>query len=695
MIMHIQGLNDQNDSQPSGQNGSKPLQVGRLPEPSFDINAFDINALDPLSVEALAVEALANELYGAVPGQSSVGSQVHQAQSVGEAMTPGPQPESSPTTFPVSYSLDNPAVVMSPVSTFPVEYSPTVTATAMPSGPQPETGTKIPSPGVSALTAVENPVGSDALTAMAQQLYAQMTSASLDPNMQQALAGLKSAAFFPTGSPFPSSAAPSETLSMEALNAMVQEMSAQLLIPSVDGSFSQLTPTLPLSEAKLPQAVTDIGAVETPSPKSEGTQPSFYFLSSPVVENLGLKSESVFDVQVIRKDFPILHQTVNGKPLIWLDNAATTQKPQSVIDALSRFYERDNSNIHRAAHTLAARATDAYEAARETVQRFLGASSASEIIFARGTTEAINLVSQTYGRKYIRSGDEIVLSALEHHANIVPWQMLAQETGAVLKVIPVNDRGEILLEEYARILGPRTRFVAVTQVSNALGTILPVKEITEMAHRHGARVLIDGAQGVPHLSVNVQALDCDFYVFSGHKLFAPTGIGVLYGKRELLEDMPPWQGGGNMIRSVTFEHTIYEGVPAKFEAGTPNIADAVGLGAAIDYLNRLGLVNLEQYEHKLTVYGMEQLALIPGLRLIGTAPHKVGVLSFLLGNLSVEEVGNRLAQEGIAVRAGHHCAQPTMQRYGVTGTVRPSLAFYNTFEEIDALVEVLRTIRFR
>jgi len=683
MIMHIQGLNDQN--------GSKAPQVGRLPEPSFDINA-----LNPLSVEALA-----NELYGAVPGQSSGASQVHQAQSVGEAVIPGPPPESPPTTFPVPYSLDNPAVVMSPASTFPVEYSPTVTATAMPSVPQLETGTKIPSPGVSALTAVENPVGSDALTAMAQQLFAQMTSGSLDPNMQQALAGLKSAAFFPTGSPFPSSAAPSETLSMEALNAMVQEMSAQLLIPSVDGSFSQLTPTLPLSEAKLPQTVTDIGAVETPSPKSEGThksegtQPSFYFLSSPVVENLGLKSESVFDVQVIRKDFPILHQTVNGKPLIWLDNAATTQKPQSVIDALSRFYERDNSNIHRAAHTLAARATDAYEAARETVQRFLGASSASEIIFARGTTEAINLVSQTYGRKYIRSGDEIVLSALEHHANIVPWQMLAQETGAVLKVIPVNDRGEILLEEYARILGPRTRFVAVTQVSNALGTILPVKEITEMAHRHGARVLIDGAQGVPHLSVNVQALDCDFYVFSGHKLFAPTGIGVLYGKRELLEDMPPWQGGGNMIRSVTFEHTIYEGVPAKFEAGTPNIADAVGLGAAIDYLNRLGLVNLEQYEHKLTVYGMEQLALIPGLRLIGTAPHKVGVLSFLLGNLSVEEVGNRLAQEGIAVRAGHHCAQPTMQRYGVTGTVRPSLAFYNTFEEIDALVEVLRTIRFR
>ncbi|HEY9753290.1 MAG TPA: cysteine desulfurase [Coleofasciculaceae cyanobacterium] len=410
---------------------------------------------------------------------------------------------------------------------------------------------------------------------------------------------------------------------------------------------------------------------------------------------MGLESDALFDIQVIRQDFPILQQQVHGKPLIWLDNAATTQKPQRVIDAVSRFYERDNSNIHRGAHTLAARATDAYEAARETVQRFLGAGSASEIVFLRGTTEAINLVAQTYGRQQIRMGDEIILSTLEHHANIVPWQMLAQETGAMLKVMPVTDSGEIMLEEYARLLGPRTRIVAVTHVSNALGTILPVREITEMAHRHGARVLIDGAQGVPHLPVNVQALDCDFYTFSGHKLFGPTGIGVLYGKRELLQAMPPWQGGGSMIRHVTFEHTTYADPPAKFEAGTPNIADAIGLGAAIDYITKLGMVNLEQYERKLTEYATQRLIQIPGLRLIGTAPHKVGVLSFVFDDLSPEDVGKRLDQEGIAVRAGHHCAQPTMQRYGITGTVRPSLAFYNTCEEIDMLVDVLRTLRYR
>ena len=502
---------------------------------------------------------------------------------------------------------------------------------------------------VNQATKEEKPAETDALSAIAQQLYAQMSSGSLDPAMQQAIVGLTSAVFAPD------------------------------LPPEFLGKTSS-----PNSE--------------TSKETSETDSPNFYFLSPTVgenTENLGLKSDAPFDVQVIRQDFPILHQKVNGRTLIWFDNAATTQKPQSVIDSVSRFYERDNSNIHRGAHTLAARATDAYEAARETVQRFLGAGSASEIVFARGTTEAINLVAQTYGRKYIRQGDEIILSTLEHHANIVPWQMLAQETGAILRVIPVNDAGEVLLEEYARLLGPRTRFVAVTQVSNALGTILPVREITEMAHRHNAHVLIDGAQGVPHLPVNVQALDCDFYTFSGHKLFAPTGIGVLYGKREILEAMPPWQGGGSMIRHVTFEHTTYEEPPAKFEAGTPNIADAVGLGAAIDYLNCLGLVNIEEYERQLTAYATERLSQIPGLHLIGTSPHKVGVLSFLLDDLPPEEVGKRLDREGIAVRAGHHCAQPTMQRYGITGTVRPSLAFYNTRSEIETLAEVLRTMRFR
>ncbi len=406
-------------------------------------------------------------------------------------------------------------------------------------------------------------------------------------------------------------------------------------------------------------------------------------------------SSEGFDVSSIRKDFPALNQKVHGKQIIWFDNAATTQKPQSVINALSRFYEHDNSNIHRGAHTLAARATDAYEAARDKVRRFLTASSASEIIFVRGTTEGINLVAQSYGRKYIGAGDEIVLPTLEHHANIVPWQMLAQETGAILRQVPINDRGEILLEEYARLLGPRTRFVALSHVSNALGTVLPIREMTALAHRYDALVLVDGAQAAAHVPVDVQMLDCDFYVFSGHKLFGPTGIGVLYGKKQVLDAMPPWQGGGSMIRTVTFEKTSYNDIPAKFEAGTPNIAGAVGLGAAIDYVNRIGLDNITRYEHALTRYATEHLAQIPGLRQIGTARDKVSVLSFVLQDMPPEDVGRFLDLEGIAVRAGHHCAQPTMQRFGVTGTVRPSLAFYNTCEEIDTLVAALYKIQHR
>lgn len=446
-----------------------------------------------------------------------------------------------------------------------------------------------------------------------------------------------------------------------------------------DQLFAPLPPLFSEEEKQITPLLSEVKK-ETP----------LYFLSpSATVPHLGLDPHESFDVETVRRDFPILHQKVNGKPLIWFDNAATTQKPQAVIDALSHFYQRDNSNIHRGAHTLAARATNAYEEAREKVQRFLGAGSSSEIIFARGSTEAINLIAQTYGRKYIQAGDEIILSTLEHHANIVPWQMLAKERGAVLKVIPVTDSGEIILEEYGRLLGPRTKLVAVGHVSNALGTILPIKEIIAMAHRQGVHVLIDGAQGIPHLAVNVQDLDCDFYAFSGHKLFAPTGIGAIYVKRQILEDLPPWQGGGSMIRHVTFEQTIYSEPPAKFEAGTPNIADAVGLGAAIDYLNHLGIANIEKYEQKLICYARKCLGEIPGLRHFGTAPHKVGVLSFDIPGIPAEQVGQHLAQAGIAVRAGHHCAQPTMQRYGVVGMVRPSLAFYNTCKEIDTLVEVL------
>lgn len=399
------------------------------------------------------------------------------------------------------------------------------------------------------------------------------------------------------------------------------------------------------------------------------------------------------DVSAIRKDFPILRQRVHGKPLVWFDNAATTQKPQSVIDAISRFYENDNSNIHRGAHTLAARATDAYEGARDKIQKFLGASSVKEIVFVRGTTEGINLIAQTYGRKFLQPGDEIVMSVLEHHANIVPWQMIAKEKGANIRVIPVNDRGEVMLEEYQKLLGPRTKVVALTQASNGLGTILPVAEMTQMAKRYGARVLIDGAQSVAHIPVNMQQLGCDFFVFSGHKIFGPTGIGAAYIKEELHDILPPWQGGGNMIRNVTFEETTFSEAPAKFEAGTPNIADAVGLGAALDYVNQFGLPNIAAYEHHLLEYATERLIAIPGLRLIGTAREKVGVLSFVLPNRRTEEVGRLLDQEGIAVRSGHHCSQPSLRRFGVDSTVRPSLSFYNTTGEIDRLVEAVRRIQ--
>ncbi|MFN8469955.1 MAG: cysteine desulfurase [Caldilineaceae bacterium] len=425
---------------------------------------------------------------------------------------------------------------------------------------------------------------------------------------------------------------------------------------------------------------------------------NFYFLdpagfTAGHVPDLQQGAQPPYDVHAVRRDFPVLHQKVYGKPLIWLDSAATSQKPQAVIDAESSFYEHDNSNIHRAAHALAARATDAYEGARKKVQNFLGASSPDEIIFVRGTTEGINLIAQTCGRQRLQPGDEIILTTLEHHANIVPWQFVAQEKGVVIKVVPITDTGEVRLEEYARLLSPRTRIVALTHVSNTLGTVVPVELMTALAHQVGATVVVDGAQSVPHFRVNVQALDCDFFVFSGHKLFAPTGIGAVYGKKALLEALPPWQGGGNMIDHVTFEHTTFNKVPYKFEAGTGHIGGAVGLGAAIDYLDRIGFEAATHYEDGLLAYATQGLATIPDLRLFGTAPHKVGVASFALGGISPEEIGKFLDRQGIAVRAGHHCAQPTMQRFGVTGMVRPSLAFYNTFEEIDALIAAVYKAR--
>jgi cysteine desulfurase/selenocysteine lyase len=395
---------------------------------------------------------------------------------------------------------------------------------------------------------------------------------------------------------------------------------------------------------------------------------------------------AAFDVEKIRADFPILSRQVHGLPLVYLDNAATTQKPRAVIDSLTRYYTEENANIHRGVHHLSQIATDAHDAARRTVQRFLNAADPAEIIFTRGATESINLVAQTYGRAHVGAGDEIVITAMEHHSNIVPWQILCEEKGARLRIAPINDAGELLLDELEALLNAKTKLLAITHISNALGTINPLAPIVEMAHSKGIPVLVDGAQSVPHVRVDVQALGCDFYAFSGHKIYGPTGIGVLYGKRALLEAMPPWQGGGDMIRSVTFEKTLYNQLPYKFEAGTPDIAGAIGLGAALEYLDGIGLENAKSHEHALLEYGTRALEAIPGLRLIGTAKEKAGVLSFVMENIHPHDIGTILDQQGIAIRTGHHCAQPLMQRFGIPATARASLAVYNTTADLDALV---------
>ena len=483
-------------------------------------------------------------------------------------------------------------------------------------------------------------------------------------------------------------------------------------------SPTQAAPAAPqgLASAQAPTTASadTVGApaLARPPANAPSGEPQYYFVHAPqpftransaygapeqhtshaAGPHTGTEQHPAFDVHAVRRDFPILRERVHGQPLVWLDNAATTHKPQSVIERIAHFYQHENSNIHRAAHELAARATDAYEGARERVKNFIHAPDVNEVIFVRGTTEAINLVAQSWGAQHVGMGDEIIVSHLEHHANIVPWQQLASAKGAKLRVIPVDDSGQVLLDEYQKLLSERTKIVAVTQVSNALGTVVPVKEIVAMAHRAGAKVLVDGAQSVSHMRVDVQEMDADFFVFSGHKVFGPTGIGVLWGKRAVLEDMPPWQGGGNMIADVTFEKTVFQPIPNKFEAGTGNIADAVGLGAAIDYITRLGIENIARYEHELLCYGMQQLAALPGVRLIGTAANKTSVMSFTLQGYSTDEVGKALNQEGIAVRTGHHCAQPILRRMGVQTTVRPSLAFYNTFEEIDRLVAVVRRL---
>jgi cysteine desulfurase/selenocysteine lyase len=482
---------------------------------------------------------------------------------------------------------------------------------------------------------------------------------------------------------------------------------SQGIVPTVPGVLAGASdsgkPTVPVAPRGsappkppewLPEApsVVDLGWSDAPPAAPVVDEHNYYFLTkADPVPRLPDEHE-VFDVNAVRADFPILQETVNGKPLIWFDNAATTQKPQVVIDRLSHFYAHENSNIHRAAHELAARATDAYEEARDTVRRFIGAAKAEEIIFVRGTTEAINLVAYAWGGKHLLPGDEIVITHLEHHANIVPWQLLSQQTGSILKVAPVDDAGNLLMSEFEDLLGPRTKLVAATQVSNALGTVTPVEKIVELGHRYGARVLIDGAQSIPHLPVDVSETGVDFFAFSGHKIYGPTGIGVLYGREDALAETPPWQGGGNMIADVTLERSLYQGPPNKFEAGTGNIADAVGLGEALRYVERVGIERIASYEHALLEYATPRLADVPGVRLVGTAAEKASVLSFVLAGHQPLEVGKALNAEGIAVRAGHHCAQPILRRLGLEATVRPSFAFYNTFEEIDVFVNAVRRI---
>jgi len=559
---------------------------------------------------------------------------------------------------------------------------------ALSSGHLPKAG--VPAPSMPSLPSVDKfPDGAD----LARFSFA-------DPSAAQTSAFGGVSALSPTGP------LPSQAFATEPLTAQTSPFS--LPLPEFGAAFPHFESPVP-GIAELPALASadaspysqagasqlyfmqHAGAMSKPRPEvSAPSQPSQFEPS--LVPDIG-PIRGAFDAASVRADFPILKEEVNGHSLVWLDNAATTQKPQAVIDRISYFYEHENSNIHRAAHELAARATDAYEDARNKVQHFLNASSAKEIVFVRGATEAINFVAKSWGRKFIGKDDEIVVSQLEHHANIVPWQMLCSETGAKLRVIPVDDTGQILLDEYERLLNSRTKFVSFTQVSNALGTITPAQQMVQMAHRYGARVLVDGAQAVSHMRVDVQSLDCDFYVFSGHKVFGPTGIGVVYGKQDVLAETPPWQGGGNMIVDVTFERTIYQPPPGRFEAGTGNIADAVGLGAAIAYLDRIGMENISRHEHELLVYATRELLKIPGLCLIGTAKEKAGVMSFVLEGHRTEDVGVALNREGIAVRSGHHCAQPTLRRFGQETTVRPSLALYNNYEDIDRMIAALRRIK--
>lgn len=639
----------------------------------------------PISEAELA--AMANQVFAA-----SFGPGVRPGNDTPpQAVPPAPRGSAPDTTS--AASLGSAAVGAAPYSPAPLFIdAPSVAGvsrlTPTSPGPEPVPPQTVPvaprgsAPDVSAATSTAHTSGS--LT----------DTYTRDPYTSAAPTGVPAPDGFtvPKGLVFPDGTVPTSTSTARATARQVTPEPLRALKP--DWLVIPEVPDLGYGAAPSWYPTTSAPAGSTRP--AQGDEAKYYFASSAPgfaeqVPQTADKHE-IFDVHAFRADFPILRETVNGKPLIWFDNAATTQKPQAVIDRISYFYAHENSNIHRAAHELAARATDAYEEARETARRFIGAPKAEQIIFVRGTTEAINLVAKAWGGKHLQPGDEIVITNLEHHANIVPWQMIARQTGAVIKVAPVDDAGNLLLNEFERLLGPRTKIVSATQVSNALGTVTPVEKIVELGHRYGARVLIDAAQSIPHIPIDVTKTGADFLVYSGHKIFGPTGIGVVYGTEEVLAETPPWQGGGNMIADVTIERAIYQGLPNKFEAGTGNIADAVGLGEALRYVEKVGIERIAEYEHALLEYATPRLAEVRGVRLIGTAEKKASVLSFVLAGHESIEVGKALNAEGIAVRAGHHCAQPILRRMGVETTVRPSFAFYNTFDEIDVFIDAMHRI---
>lgn len=638
--------------------------------------------LPPGLPDPAALARMASEFFAALPGASATGGVPvpSNVQPAGLSLPPGLSGPATPAAVPFGALL--PGANVAPTS----PQSAANAGASLPAlVPHAQAPNGVPDHVLAAAPGFDGRLGSHALGVPEAHASNVPTPAQSSPGGQAlpAVPGSHSAFYF-LGEP--AAAAPSLPGRGDvALPAVEDRVTPQSFgLPGADDLRALLQ-----SDRRAPAAPTaatpgNFYFVDAASPRGEP--------ASAALPQASASAHPAFDVHAIRRDFPILQERVNGRPLVWFDNAATTQKPQAVIDRLAHFYAHENSNIHRAAHELAARATDAYEGAREIVRRFIGAGSVEEIIFVRGCTEGINLVAKSWGAKNIGPGDEIIVSHLEHHANIVPWQQLAAEKGARIRVIPVDDSGQVLLEDYQRLLNDRTKIVSVTQVSNALGTVVPVKQIIDMAHRAGALALIDGAQSVSHMRVDVRALDADFFIFSGHKIFGPTGIGAVYGKREVLEDMPPWQGGGNMISDVTFERTFYHGPPTRFEAGTGNIADAVGLGAALEYVERIGIENIGRYEHSLLEYATHHMKPIPGVRLIGTATDKASVLSFVLAGYTTEEVGKALNHEGIAVRTGHHCAQPILRRFGLETTVRPSLAFYNTCEEVDRMVAVVRRL---